>query len=163
MTYFRERLPWRRGECGFTARESEPLPSLHSRINSLFDDLTRRDWMPFGPGHGVQPRMDLVETSEEFRVELELPGVAKDDVQISLEDDLLTIRGEKKVEERSEEDGVHRLERSYGSFERRVGLSSSIDVERAEATFDKGVLMVRLPKKPEEQAKSHTIPVRAQE
>jgi HSP20 family protein len=79
-------------------------------------------------------------------VTAELPGVEKEDVQIMVHDNVLTLKGEKRSEKREDKDNWHSVERSYGSFARRVLLPSDVDGDRAEATMDKGVLTLKLPK-----------------
>ena len=95
------------------------------------------------------PPCDVMEDAENVRIVMELPGVRSEDVKLSLENNILTIRGEKRQE--SQETGdktsrVHRYERSYGSFERTFALPNTVDPEKVEASYDNGVLTVSLPK-----------------
>lgn len=92
------------------------------------------------------PAVDLVDEGSHLRVSAELPGVARDDLRVEVEDDVLTIRGEKRHEASSREEGVYRVERSFGSFVRTLPLPPDVDAARAEATYSDGVLNVRLPK-----------------
>lgn len=94
------------------------------------------------------PTVDVVDEESHLAVSAELPGMSKDDVQLSIEGNVLTLRGEKKHEEEKKEAGCYRVERSYGMFSRSVPLPADVDVEKAEAKFDKGVLTLRLPKAP---------------
>lgn len=112
-----------------------------------FDRLTR-----------FMPACDILEDKERLRLVLELPGVRPEDVKISLENNVLTIRGEKR--QASEENGerAHRFERTWGSFERSFTLPSLVDVERIQATVEHGVLTLEIPKS--EKAKPREIPVR---
>lgn len=97
-----------------------------------------------------QPRVDMVDDGDALRITAELPGMERDDVEIHAEDGYLWIRGEKKLESRSEEKGCYRVERAFGQFQRAIPLPDGTDVEKARASFDKGLLTIRLPK-PEKQ------------
>ena len=103
------------------------------------------------------PSVDINETKDAYVVKGELPGVDKDNVDISIEDNLLVIRGEKKVEKESEEDKFHRKECVYGSFERSFSLPKQVDINNVEASFDNGVLKLNIPKA--EEAKPKQIQV----
>jgi HSP20 family protein len=88
----------------------------------------------------------MVDDGDALRLTAELPGMARQDVEILVEEEALVLRGEKKLEARSEEQGCYRLERAFGSFQRVIPLPAGVDVAQAEARFDKGVLTIRLPK-----------------
>ena len=139
------RIPWRRGLAVPVRRGGDPFVAL-------FDDFFRGfDLAPLGLGAaegGVRPQIDLVETEDAFRVEAELPGVAKDDLELTLGEDGLVIRGEKRSERETDEGGWHRRERSYGSFHRVLPLPGEVEADRIEASFENGVLKVTLPKAP---------------
>lgn len=94
------------------------------------------------------PPCDILEDGEQVRIVMEIPGVNPDDVKLSLENNILTIRGEKRQQEDggSKDRRVHRYERSYGVFERTFSLPNTVDPEKVDATFDGGVLTVALPK-----------------
>lgn len=93
------------------------------------------------------PPCDVVEDGDSVRIMMELPGVEPDDVRLSLENNILTIRGEKRQQQESTEGGrVHRYERSYGSFERSFSLPNTVDAEKVDADYDNGVLTIRLQK-----------------
>ena len=125
---------------------------------SRFGDLDQ--WFgDFAPAK-FQPKVDVVDEEGALRVTAELPGMSKDDVQLSIEDDVLTIRGEKRNEEESKENGVFRTERYYGYTQRAVPLPSSLNHDKAEATFDKGVLTVRFPKGAPTPDKGTEIPIK---
>ena len=94
--------------------------------------------------------MDLVETDEHFVLKADLPGLAEGDVSIEVEDDVLTVSGERKAEHEDKREGYVRVERSYGAFRRSLTLPEGIDPEAVTASFDNGVLEVRIPK-PEER------------
>ena len=103
------------------------------------------------------PSVDINETKDAYVVKGELPGVDKDDVDISIEDNLLVIRGEKKFETESDEDKYHRKECVYGSFERSFSLPKQVDVSKVEASYKNGVLKLNIPKA--EEAKPRQIQV----
>jgi HSP20 family protein len=90
--------------------------------------------------------MDLVETDEHFVLKADLPGMTESDVSIEVENNVLTIAGERKTEQRAEREGYYRIERAFGSFARSLTLPEGIDAESVTATFDNGVLEVRIPK-----------------
>jgi HSP20 family protein len=99
-------------------------------------------------------------TDKEILVEAELPGIDDNDISLSLQDGVLTIRGEKKLERDEEKENYRMMERRHGSFQRSVRLPDTIDEDNIEASFDNGVLKVRLPKRPEAIGKQRTIPIR---
>ena len=109
-------------------------------------------------GNGYFP-VDLYETDNEIVVEASLPGVKPDELQVSVTGDTLTVKGETKAEHEEEEPNYYRKERRYGSFQRVLTLPVEVDSDKAHATFENGVLNLRLPKKPE--ARSKTIEVKA--
>jgi HSP20 family protein len=147
LTPFRERSGVARPEFG-------PFGSLQREIDRLFEDFTRGFG---GQGNGsVMPSIDVTETDKEIQIAAELPGLERKDVDISIEDNVLTIRGEKKVEreEKDEKNKNYRLaERSYGVFYRVIELPSGIDPSQVQATMSKGVLTIKIPKPARSQAK----------
>lgn len=140
---------------------ADPFLQLYRDINRVFDDVFRGGDLPAG-GNAmrsmVNTSMDVAETPDEFRLTAELPGVSEDDISISLNDDVLTIRGEKRAEEMqgAGDQNYHFVERCYGSFQRSLRLPTSVDGDRAEARFDNGVLTICLPKR-EQPNRSRTI------
>ena len=119
----------------------------------LFDDVFRGFSMPAiagatgaGLGSLIMPQMDVRETENELRIAVEMPGVSPDDVDIQIDDDLLTIRGEKKRERRDDRENMHFTERAYGTFRRILRLPFKVDPIQVPARFDNGVLAVTLPK-----------------
>jgi HSP20 family protein len=90
--------------------------------------------------------MDLVETDDEFVLRADLPGLSEDDVNIELEDNVLTISGERKAEHEERKEGYYRVERSSGSFTRSLTLPEGVDPDAVKASFERGVLEVRVPK-----------------
>ena len=110
-------------------------------------------------GTAWMPQLDVFETGDRFVVKVELAGVEPNDVDLSVEDSTLTIRGERKFYENVQEENFHRVERRYGAFARSLTLPQTADAERIEASFDKGVLTIEVPKV--EQAKPKKISIKA--
>ena len=130
-----------------TRRPFEPLASLR-RLNAVLDEA-------FGNGQQEEgstitsawyPACDVFEDKEAVKIVAELPGVRPEDVKISLENNLLTIRGEKKQQAEESSERVHRYERSYGVFERSFALPSMVDADKIQAGYSHGVLTVTVPK-----------------
>ena len=127
------------------------LSSLQNEMNRLFD--TAFDSPRAGTGGGVRrwmPPMDLLETSEEFVLRADLPGLAEEDVTIEVEDSTLTVSGERNSEHEANGEGYHRVERAFGTFARSLTLPKGVDPEAVSARFNRGVLEIRIPK-PEER------------
>jgi HSP20 family protein len=144
----RDLIPWgRRQQTPSRYRdEGDPFMTLHREMNRLFDDVFRGfDMSPFGMGGlGRWPNLEVVETDQEVRVCAEIPGLDEKDVEVTMNDDVLTIRGEKRSEI---DDKQHAFsERYYGHFERRIPLAWEVDGDKVAATFKNGVLTVTLPK-----------------
>jgi HSP20 family protein len=131
------------------------LMGIQSELNRLFgrqygtlDDDARGSWAP---------QMDVYEDPERFVVTVELPGVEPGDVDISVEDSVLRITGERKFYRELSEDGFHRVERRFGQFTRSLSLPQTADADRIDASFDAGILTVNVPKK--EEAKPRKIQI----
>jgi HSP20 family protein len=132
----------------------DPFLSLHREMNRLFDDVFRGTGLPTAsgsPGQGdvgnfVNASMNVSETENEIRITAELPGVTEQDIDVSLDADVLTIQGEKKFERKDEKENFHFVERSYGTFQRSLRLPFPLDPDQVQASFDNGVLTVTLPK-----------------
>lgn len=152
---------------GRADRNTVPLRSLHQEINKIFDDFNRGFGMP---GVNVDdttaistlsPHIDVAETDKAIELSAELPGVSQDDVDVTLVDDVLTIKGEKKAEKTDEKKDYRVVERSYGSFQRSMRLPFKVDASAIEAQFTNGVLKVVLPKPPEVEAQSQKIAIKS--
>lgn len=150
-------------------RNRAPLAELQAAaapFNRLLDEAFRTfPWngagLPESPLTGAWiPPVDVREDKDHVRIQAELPGVKPEDVKISLENNLLTIRGEKQVAEVKDTDRVHRYERAFGVFERSFTVPSTVDADRIEARYEHGVLTVTLPKA--ERAKPRQITVQVQ-
>jgi HSP20 family protein len=132
------------------------------RLNRLLDDAFST-W-PFPQGAGALtsawlPSCEVSEDPESVNITVELPGVRPEDVKLTVENNVLTIRGERKEERRSENEQVHRSERVYGMFERSFTLPNTVDPERIDARYENGILRITIPKA--ERARPREIPVRA--
>ena len=142
----------------------EPIPeivSLQDEMNRLFLDFFGRT-----PGRRMMsdglwaPIMDIEETKDDIIVKAEIPGMTKDDVKIQVTGDMLTISGERKREEESKDKTYHRIERSYGQFQRMITLPSEVQSAKAKASYENGVLTIRLPKSEEVKPKEISIEVK---
>ena len=143
-------------------RDGDSIGSLFHEVEKTFEDFARRT--PFSPLGEVTlaPKIDVSESNGGLDVTAELPGVEEKDVDVTLADGVLTIRGEKKAErdEKDKDKNWHVIERSYGSFARSIRLPFDPDMNKVEAKFDKGVLRVHLPKSPEAAKKEKKIEIR---
>jgi HSP20 family protein len=129
------------------------LSSLQSEMNRLFNTVFDQPTGGAGNGGALRrwmPAMDLVETDDHFVLRADLPGLSEDDVKIELEDNTLTVSGERKAEHESRDEGFYRVERAFGTFSRSLTLPRGVNAEAVEASFNRGVLEVRIPK-PEER------------
>jgi HSP20 family protein len=147
------------------SRGSEGLGSLFREIERTFDDFSRRSPLAGFPGFGdgmTALKVDVAEAKDAIEVTAELPGVDEKDIDLTLSNGVLTIRGEKKTErdETAKDKSWHLIERSYGSFSRTIALPYDPDSGKVEAKFDKGVLRVRLPKPAEVAKKEKKIEIR---
>lgn len=153
-------------------RLDEPIAVLQQEMNRLFSDFFRPDFGLFrslspvwerSAAWQLWPRVDVTENDRELRVTAELPGLEEKDIEVTVSDGVLLLRGQKRREtQESKDDGKENLyysERSYGEFERRVELPVPVNADRAEARFERGVLTITLPKA--EEAQTRRIPVRA--
>ena len=109
---------------------------------------------------GWMPAMDLVETPKEFTVAAELPGLDEHNVDVSIEDGVMTISGEKSEEKKEEDKKVYLYERTYGSFQRSFSLPSGVDGSKVTAEFSKGLLKVHIPKNGDVAQKAHKVEVK---
>jgi HSP20 family protein len=134
--------------------------SVKSEMDRLFDRLAATKWDEFPTLGEWCPSMDISETKDSLVVKLEVPGMDQKDIRISLQENLLTITGEKTQEKDEKEERYHRVERSYGAFTRGVRLPVGVDGSKVMATFKNGLLTVTLPKTP--AAKGTTIPIKSE-
>jgi HSP20 family protein len=159
------REPWSRGGREVATRrddDDDPMRALQSDINRVFDNFWRSFELPMlgdgGRDSDLLPRVDVRETDNAVEVVAELPGMEEADVDVSVAEGMLTIRGEKRSE-REEGNGYILRERSFGRIERLVPLPEGLDLDSAEATFKNGVLTVRIAKTAEAQRAAKRIQV----
>ncbi len=148
------------------ARDLQTFPSdvmnMQREINRMFDSFFRgapadddafvaSDWIP---------AVDIAEHENEYLVKLELPGVSKEDVKITMQNNILTVRGEKKKEKESKSSSYHRVERSYGAFQRNFTLPSTVKADRIDASYSDGILTIVLPKAEEARPKQIEVKVK---
>ncbi len=142
-------------------RPTRDLLSIRDEVNRLFDNFftgvpERRRGLLEGEW---APSVDIAETDNDVVVTAELPGVKQDDVDITITDDVLILKGEKKEEKEVKEKNYHRIERSYGSFQRSVSLPAGVQADKAKATYKDGVLHITVPKAEEAKPKQIKIDV----
>jgi HSP20 family protein len=132
---------------------------LQNRLNSIFQDIP---W----PGQGEQlttgsfvPAVDVYEDAHKVVVKVEVPGIKQEDLDVRLENNMLTIKGERKFESEEKEENFHRIERRYGSFVRSFTVPQTVDTDGITANYDAGVLTVTLNKKAEAKPKQVKIGV----
>ena len=128
------------------------LSSLQNRVNSLFQDYGRSGQDELTTGSFV-PAVDVYEDEHKVTLKLEIPGVNQEDVDVQLENNTLTVRGERKFEKEEKEENFHRIERRYGNFVRSFTLPNTIDTENVQASYENGVLKIELSKRAEAKPK----------
>jgi len=169
----KEVVPWRWGGLRRWDVEDRPFESfykemdaLHKEMDRLFEDFWkggRHLEMMNKPWEFAEltPRVDETEDEKAFHIRVELPGMDKDDVDLTLSDGVLVIRGEKKREEEEKGKDFYRKERSFGKFSRSLPLPLEVDESKIDASFRKGVLSIELPKTEEARKKVKHISVKA--
>ncbi len=148
-----------------------PLARLRGEMDRLFDEMLGGRRWPMSlvedlgrpapsSGNGLlEVKTDVSETEDAIEIVAEMPGVAEEDIGIELSGELLTIKGEKKQETEEKKKDYYRCERSFGSFQRSFAVPPSVDRDAIAADFDKGVLHVTMPKKPEAKGQAKKIPL----
>lgn len=142
-------------ENGALARSNfSPFGMLQREVDRLFDEFARSSASPGRSAmFGLVPTMDVKETAKEIEISAELPGLERSDVDISVDDGELVIRGEKKTESEKEDKNYYLAERSYGTFYRALRLPRGVDTSAIQATMTKGVLKITIPKPAKSDAK----------
>ncbi len=135
--------------------------SLHEEIDRVFNDFSKGVPAAFGKAGDRFPAIDVSETDKAVDITAELPGVDDGDVDVTLSDRALVIKGEKKTESDRTEKDWHVVERSYGAFKRMIPIPFDADPDAVEAHFENGVLTVHLPKPPEEAEKASRIAIKS--
>ena len=130
------------------------LRTLQEEVNRLFSTNLTRAFDDEGIGRGAwAPSVDIYENKDQIVLEAELPGMKQDDFDLSIENNVITLRGERKFEKTEESDNYHRVERSYGAFTRSFTLPQTVSAEGATAEYNNGVLRVTLPKREDTKAR----------
>ncbi|HEX5888133.1 MAG TPA: Hsp20/alpha crystallin family protein [Pyrinomonadaceae bacterium] len=138
------------------------LRTLQEEVNRLFSTNLSRSFGDEGIGRGAwAPSVDIYENKDQIVLEAELPGMKQEEFDLSIENNVITLRGERKFEKTDETDNYHRVERSYGSFTRSFTLPQTVSAEGATAEYNNGVLRVTLPKR--EETKARRIEVKGME
>jgi HSP20 family protein len=154
-------VPWGRNRTIANSRgadDSDPFVALQRSMNRIFDDFTSGFGVPSLPRSawtGAWPRVEIHETGNEVKITADLPGLEEKDIELALQDGVLTLKGEKK----SESEGALYSERWHGQFQRSVQLGPEVDPDNVKAAFKNGVLTVALAKKPEAQTRVKRIPI----
>lgn len=164
MLGVRSLIPWTETTVPANRDVYDPFVAFRREMDRLFNEFFGSTGLPAMTAGGtwmVAPQLDFVETDTDYRVIVELPGVDPKDVSIELRGDVLTIRGEKKAEHEEKAENRYLVERRFGRFERQIRLPAEIDLDKAEATYDKGVLTIRLPKPEAAQKPAKKIEVKA--
>ena len=145
--------------------EADPFRDFQREMNRLFGEFfgeqrpALRDREPGWAPAAFLPRVDVSETDAEVKVSAELPGMDEKDISVELQDDVLTLRGEKKTEQEEKGENWYRREQSVGSFHRSIELPADVDASKAVAKFKKGVLTVVAPKRADEPSRRKTVPI----
>jgi HSP20 family protein len=142
------------------------LPRWETEMDRIMEDFFGRNTRPWWPSlrsrgglsELIRPAVDIYEEKDDIVVKAELPGMTKDDIEVDISDTHLTLKGEKKKEEKIEEKDFFACERSYGAFHRSVELPKDVQADRVKASFKNGILEIRLPKT--EEAKTKEIKVK---
>jgi HSP20 family protein len=138
------------------------LVALQDRMNRLFDETLEREHGSEGLMAGAwAPPVDIYETDNDVVIVAELPGIEEKDVDVQVRDNVLTIKGERKMEKSLKEESYHRVERTYGSFSRSFTLPTSVNQDKISATYTRGVLEIKMPKA--EQAEPQQIKIQVKE
>ncbi|HVS03382.1 MAG TPA: Hsp20/alpha crystallin family protein [Thermoanaerobaculia bacterium] len=135
---------------------------VRDRFGRLFEDAFNDMLRPLGEAEGVAsrawlPSVDIRETDEALTLLVDLPGMKKEDVNLTLENNVLTLNGERKFADEKKNENYHRIERAYGSFTRSFTLPQNVQPERVEANFHDGVLEIMLPKAEESKPRRISI------
>jgi HSP20 family protein len=133
------------------------LNTIQNEMNRLFNTFVDQS-APTGAGRRWVPPMDLLETTENYVLRADLPGLSDDDVNVQLQDNVLTVSGERNAEHDQQQEGYHRLERAFGAFSRSLTLPDGVDPDAVHAHFDRGVLEIRIPKP--EQKKPRQVQIK---
>ena len=163
-------IPWNWGKNGesLSRDAGSPFGEFQKEMNRLFDNfsenmfsLSPMKWnMP--EISAAYPKMDVSETDKEFKITAELPGVEEKDIDVSISNEMLTIKGEKKAEKEEKKPNYYRMERSYGTFQRSIPLPTEVEKDQVQASFKKGVLNIVLPKSEKAVKESKKVTIKSE-
>ncbi|HLT91134.1 MAG TPA: Hsp20/alpha crystallin family protein [Woeseiaceae bacterium] len=168
-----EMVPWRWGSLRRAGRDERSLESFRDSIASLHREMDRLFESLWQDGFGLSPlagdwtrlepvpRLDVSEDDKGFTVKVDLPGMDEKNVDVTLTDRVLTIRGRREEDTESKDKDYYRRERTFGAFRRSIEIPAEVDVSKISASFKKGVLTIELPKTPAAQEKVKRIEVKA--
>ncbi len=158
VPFWKKTIPIRRDDF------EDPLSMFRREFNRLIDDFFRDfELEPFKRRLGTfSPNINVIENNNEIKISAEVPGMDEKDIEVSINKDVLTIRGEKKEEREDKGKNYYRMERSYGSFSRSIPLPVDVDKDKAKAELKKGVLTITLPKTQEAISETKKIPVKVE-
>jgi len=144
---------------GLTTSQTDPLARMQQEFGRMFENFFKNGGFPLpfeqtgsrSNGDGLmamlRPSLDITETDKTYTINIEVPGVSENDIELMVEDDTLVVRGEKNRESVEDGEQFHRVERSFGRFQRMLTLPGDTDIDNISADFDNGVLSIRLPRK----------------
>ena len=137
------------------------LNTIQNEMNRLFNTFFDQPTPPRGNGVARRwmPAIDLVETADHYVLRADLPGLSDEDVNVQLEDNVLTISGERKTQHEQHEEGYYRIERAFGNFARSLTLPDGVNPDTVQAHFDRGVLEIRIPKPEQKKPRQVQIAV----
>lgn len=160
----RNLVPFGKKSVPVRREEESPFALLRREMDSLFDNFFRGfDMEPFESRlSAFTPKVDVTENDKEIKISAELPGMDEKDIDVSLQKDMLTIKGEKKEEKEDKGKDYYRMERSYGSFSRTIPLPVEVETDKVDAKFKKGVLSITLPKTANAVAETKKITVKVE-
>jgi len=149
-------LPFGRSSAPARTSEMDPFTEMRREMDRLFERFSGewpgRGWLPMSLGEGLKtPKVDVAETEQGLEISAELPGIDQKDIELDLADGILTLKAEHKEEKESKDEKkhYHLVERSHGSFMRHLAIPFEPDADKVEASFDKGVLKVTVPRSPQ--------------
>jgi len=155
----------KKAEAAQTRVPMDPFTAMRAEMDQVFENFLGKGWpslpnlMKSSDESLVVPSMDIRENGSEIVIEAELPGMEEKDIDVSLKNGMLTIKGEKRSEEEKKEDDYHLTERRYGSFQRSFRVPETVDEDKIDAHLQKGVLHVKMAKKPEAAGEAKKISV----
>lgn len=139
-------------------RPTRNLESVQDEVNRVFESFFNAPMRRRGEDvGGWYPDVDIVESKDNIEVQVDLPGMEKDDIKVSVEDSILTIKGERKAMKEEKDKNYHQIERTYGTFTRSFSLPTSVEGQKIKANYKNGVLKIDLPKA--EAVKPKEIPI----